>query len=180
MRTLKEIDSQISLLESKYGEVKGTETEVYTRIVGYHRSVVNWNKGKREEYGDRITFNVKKNQISQKIDSIKTVKVETDDGRECAIKIDANVENVAFYKLFHSQFCINCPPVVRFMENVNVPGEDFDVSSDLGMGLAAKYNVLATPTVILFDSKDNVIGRVNSVEELKTIFVSEEKVPAAV
>jgi thioredoxin-related protein len=66
------------------------------------------------------------------------------------------------------------------MENVNVPGEDFDVSSDLGMGIAAKYNVLATPTVILFDSKDNVIGRVSSVEELKTIFVSEEKASAAV
>ncbi|HPY87900.1 MAG TPA: anaerobic ribonucleoside-triphosphate reductase [Spirochaetota bacterium] len=180
MKTLKEIDDRISLLESKYEEVKGTETEVYTRIVGYHRSVVNWNRGKKEEYGDRVTFNVEKSQISQKIDSIKTVKVEADGGRECAIKIDANLENVAFYKLFHSQFCINCPPVVRFMENVNVPGEDFDVSSDLGMGIAAKYNVLATPTVILFDSKDNVIGRVSSVEELKTIFVSEEKASAAV
>ncbi|HOF01808.1 MAG TPA: anaerobic ribonucleoside-triphosphate reductase [Spirochaetota bacterium] len=180
MKTLKEIDNRISLLESRYEEVKGTETEVYTRIVGYHRSVVNWNRGKKEEYGDRVTFNVERSQISQKIDSIKTVKVEADGGRECAIKIDANLENVAFYKLFHSQFCINCPPVVRFMENVNVPGEDFDVSSDLGMGIAAKYNVLATPTVILFDSKDNVIGRVSSVEELKTVFVSEEKASAAV
>ncbi|HRU44684.1 MAG TPA: anaerobic ribonucleoside-triphosphate reductase [Spirochaetota bacterium] len=180
MKTLKEIDNRISLLESRYEEVKGTETEVYTRIVGYHRSVVNWNRGKKEEYGDRVTFNVERSQISQKIDSIKTVKVEADGGRECAIKIDANLENVAFYKLFHSQFCINCPPVVRFMENVNVPGEDFDVSSDLGMGIAAKYNVLATPTVILFDSKDNVIGRVSSVEEPKTVFVSEEKASAAV
>ncbi|HNZ27791.1 MAG TPA: anaerobic ribonucleoside-triphosphate reductase, partial [Spirochaetota bacterium] len=97
MKTLKEIDDRISLLESKYEEVKGTETEVYTRIVGYHRSVVNWNRGKKEEYGDRVTFNVEKSQISQKIDSIKTVKVEADGGRECAIKIDANLENVAFY-----------------------------------------------------------------------------------
>ena|GEM_PF-1572367 len=34
----------------------GSETEVYSRIVGYYRPVGNWNKGKREEYFMRKTF----------------------------------------------------------------------------------------------------------------------------
>ncbi len=34
----------------------GAETEVYSRVCGYHRPVRNWNKGKREEFKDRKTF----------------------------------------------------------------------------------------------------------------------------
>ncbi|MHB0854142.1 MAG: ribonucleoside triphosphate reductase [Rectinema subterraneum] len=37
----------------------GAETEVYSRIVGYYRSVRNWNKGKREEYKERKMFALK-------------------------------------------------------------------------------------------------------------------------
>ena len=33
-----------------------TKCEVYTRIVGYIRPVQSWNKGKKEEYVDRVTF----------------------------------------------------------------------------------------------------------------------------
>ena len=34
----------------------GAETEVYSRVVGYHRPVKNWNKGKREEFKARKVF----------------------------------------------------------------------------------------------------------------------------
>jgi ribonucleoside-triphosphate reductase len=34
----------------------GAEAEVYSRIVGYYRSVRNWNRGKKEEYGLRRPF----------------------------------------------------------------------------------------------------------------------------
>ncbi|MBD3248637.1 ribonucleoside triphosphate reductase [Candidatus Woesearchaeota archaeon] len=34
----------------------GEATEVYTRIVGYYRPIQNWNKGKKEEYKDRVEF----------------------------------------------------------------------------------------------------------------------------
>ena len=36
----------------------GAETEVYSRVVGYHRPVSNWNKGKKEEFKDREKFKV--------------------------------------------------------------------------------------------------------------------------
>ncbi|MDD2478356.1 MAG: anaerobic ribonucleoside-triphosphate reductase [Victivallaceae bacterium] len=32
------------------------KTEVYSRVCGYFRPVTNWNKGKREEFKDRKTY----------------------------------------------------------------------------------------------------------------------------
>jgi ribonucleoside-triphosphate reductase len=34
------------------------KTEVYSRVVGYHRPVKNWNKGKQEEFKDRREYNI--------------------------------------------------------------------------------------------------------------------------
>jgi ribonucleoside-triphosphate reductase (formate) len=34
----------------------GQEAEVWTRVVGFHRPVQAWNKGKKEEYKDRVEF----------------------------------------------------------------------------------------------------------------------------
>ncbi len=34
----------------------GLESEVWTRVVGFHRPVQSWNKGKQEEYKDRVEF----------------------------------------------------------------------------------------------------------------------------
>jgi len=50
------LDRQIAEKRQELESVTGRETEVYTRIVGYYRSLKNWNKGKREEYGHRVMF----------------------------------------------------------------------------------------------------------------------------
>ena len=34
--------------------------EVYSRVVGYHRPIMNWNLGKKEEFKDRVAFDEKK------------------------------------------------------------------------------------------------------------------------
>ncbi|MGI6698565.1 MAG: ribonucleoside triphosphate reductase [Clostridiales bacterium] len=36
----------------------GSDAEVWTRVVGFHRPVQSWNKGKKEEYRDRLEFAV--------------------------------------------------------------------------------------------------------------------------
>ena len=56
MRTLDEVNRDIEKVKLALTKVKGSETEVYARIVGYYRSVRNWNKGKREEFGQRVMF----------------------------------------------------------------------------------------------------------------------------
>ena len=48
-----ELEARIAGLESELASVEGTRTEVYARIVGYYRSVRNWNAGKREEFSRR-------------------------------------------------------------------------------------------------------------------------------
>jgi anaerobic ribonucleoside-triphosphate reductase len=36
----------------------GAKTEIYSRVCGYFRPVSNWNKGKKEEFKDRKTYEV--------------------------------------------------------------------------------------------------------------------------
>jgi ribonucleoside-triphosphate reductase len=36
----------------------GKESEVWSRVVGYYRPMQNWNKGKQEEYKERVTYNI--------------------------------------------------------------------------------------------------------------------------
>ena len=59
------IDEKINELKKRLSEVKGTATEVYTRIVGYHRAVDNWNNGKKEEYKERKVFNLGKDNLDK-------------------------------------------------------------------------------------------------------------------
>lgn len=59
MRTVAEIEQKIKELEAEKENPKGTECEVYQRIVGYYRNVKNWNPGKKEEYGHRKVFDPK-------------------------------------------------------------------------------------------------------------------------
>jgi ribonucleoside-triphosphate reductase len=54
----KEIVLEIERLETELAAVKGTECEVYSRIVGYFRPIKQWNSGKQEEYSERETFDV--------------------------------------------------------------------------------------------------------------------------
>jgi len=37
-------------------QVCGRRAEIWTRVVGFHRPVQNWNLGKKEEYRDRLEF----------------------------------------------------------------------------------------------------------------------------
>ena len=47
------LEDQISQLKSEKNAVKGTNCEVYSRVVGYLRPVMMWNKGKKEEFSLR-------------------------------------------------------------------------------------------------------------------------------
>ena len=45
-------------MAKKKKKVCGKITQVYSRVVGFHNPVSLWNKGKKEEWKDRKTFNV--------------------------------------------------------------------------------------------------------------------------
>lgn len=46
---------ELESLEEQKKNIKGTKCEVYSRVVGYHRPVENWNDGKKEEFNLRKT-----------------------------------------------------------------------------------------------------------------------------
>lgn len=56
MRTKEVIDAEILEHQVEFSKVKGTKTEVYTRIVGYYRNVDNFNIGKKAEYKERLPY----------------------------------------------------------------------------------------------------------------------------
>ncbi len=47
------IENKITELKNAKENTKGTNCEVYSRVVGYLRPVQNWNKGKKEEFAMR-------------------------------------------------------------------------------------------------------------------------------
>ncbi|MGN0017194.1 MAG: anaerobic ribonucleoside-triphosphate reductase [Candidatus Avelusimicrobium sp.] len=55
-----EVVAQIADLKEQIAACKGTPCEVYSRVVGYLRPVQNWNKGKKDEFTMRKTFNVER------------------------------------------------------------------------------------------------------------------------
>lgn len=57
-KRLDEIRDEIKKKMDELENVKGTECEIYTRIVGYYRPVDKWNTGKRDEYNQRVEFEV--------------------------------------------------------------------------------------------------------------------------
>lgn len=47
------LEEKISELKAQKAAAKGTNCEVYSRVVGYLRPVMMWNKGKKEEFSLR-------------------------------------------------------------------------------------------------------------------------------
>ncbi len=72
MRKIEEIDRDIEQVKQDLESVHGTGTEVYARIVGYYRSVRNWNKGKREEYDHRLMFSSENERIESAAEELES------------------------------------------------------------------------------------------------------------
>jgi hypothetical protein len=56
VRKLEVIEKDLREARETLDKTEGRDAEVYSRIVGYYRSVRNWNKGKKEEFGGRKMF----------------------------------------------------------------------------------------------------------------------------
>jgi ribonucleoside-triphosphate reductase len=117
--------------------VEGTSTEVYSRIVGYYRSVRNWNAGKREEFGKRVEFSFPSAAGSGP-------KPRT---------------GIVSYLVFTRAACPNCPAVRDYLAGSDLPGVVVDVDTADGLDLARQYEVLSTPTAILLDAAGDEVTR---------------------
>lgn len=166
---IREIDNEIARLEDELSNVKGTSTEVYSRIVGYYRAVGNWNKGKREEFKHRVCFEVENSKA-------RDIAVEEEKAAAPDVKINVSVAPTVIsteklrYVLFSSNYCRSCQPVKDYLDGNYISYESVDVSTDLGMNAAKVWDVKTTPTMIVLNHNDKVVCKANTREEVMKFF----------
>jgi len=149
MKTIEEIDEKLNELRKELASAKGLETEVYSRIVGYYRSVKNWNKGKKQEFGERVLYNTGTDKIEEKLAAGVAPAREAQGAKAEAEKPEP--AEVSSYLFFFRAACPNCPPMKRFMAGVALEGRMINVDTEHGLTEASDNNVLSSPTVIFLD-----------------------------
>lgn len=170
MRTLQEIEADIARVKEDLRDVHGTTTEVYARIVGYYRSVRNWNRGKREEYNHRKLFVAETGSIENHLPENMTKNTVPTDTQKTAGAVSPETEDgsIARYELFVRKTCPNCPPVKECCSRLPFSGEQIDVDTDTGLERAQEFGIFSAPTVIFFDEAGREVSRAHSTREIHT------------
>lgn len=162
--TMEKIDAKIEELKAELAQVRGTRAEVYSRIVGYYRSVKNWNAGKREEYRDRLLFDPE-----SKKKAIGTAEGGADrseqprgaDGQAQAARARGGATGEAGFSsvlLFTRKTCPNCPPAKKAL-SAGCAFDEVDADTTEGKTLAARYSIYSTPTALFLDDEGNEVAR---------------------
>lgn len=147
METTEQKMARLAGLKAELLCVEGTPTEVYSRIVGYYRSVRNWNAGKREEFRSRT-------------------------GYSFLPGADRRSGNLSSYVLFTRQTCPNCPAVKEYLSSSGLPGTLVDVDTDAGLDTARRFEVLSTPTAILLGDDGEERCRAYTKQQLVALLAS--------
>jgi ribonucleoside-triphosphate reductase len=164
MRTIEEIDRDLTEARESLAHVEGGPAEVYSRIVGYYRSVRNWNKGKREEYGERKLYEVSDDGIAEKTARETTAQASTpfirlvpQEEAVCTPQRAASGESRVL--LFVRPQCPACPSAKDAANRLGIPVDMVNADTDAGLAEAGKRNVFSTPTAILLSNDGKEIGR---------------------
>lgn len=156
---IEEINKRIEELKREISAVQGSDTEVYARIVGYYRSVGNWNKGKREEYNYRKNF---------MINDASTVCISAEEPANETTPMP-QTSAVGRILCFVRKTCPNCPPVKAALEKSNLPVEYIDADTNEGLQSAVAYGVMKAPTVLFLDADGRELLRTSSAAELESL-----------
>jgi ribonucleoside-triphosphate reductase len=144
VRNLEDIDKDLAAAREALSSVEGTPAEVYSRIVGYYRSVRNWNKGKREEYGERRLFHI------------------SNDGLRAA----AASQPFSHLLLFVRSSCPGCPPAKIAAEQLGIPVHLLNADTAEGMAEAVRRDVMSTPTAILLSPEGKELARAKDAQAI--------------
>ncbi|MDR0708601.1 MAG: hypothetical protein LBF77_00875 [Spirochaetaceae bacterium] len=155
MRNLEDIDKDLAAAGEALSHAQGTPAEVYSRIVGYYRSVRNWNRGKREEYDERKLFCVPN-------DSEARAKPEAagKHAEESAVsRYAGGEEREERLLLFVRPACPSCPGAKAAAGKLGIPVDLVNADTADGMAEAVKRQVFSTPTAILLAHDGRELGR---------------------
>lgn len=134
------------------------KTEVYSRITGYYRPVLNWNDGKAQEFKQRKVYNIdnsvlkKEKCVEERIEIAKT-------------EIKATKSNLI---LFTTKSCPNCKMAKAMLDKANIGYTIVDAEDDKEKTL--KFGVKKAPTLLVYN--DTSSDRFENASNIKR-FVEE-------
>ncbi|MGP1576237.1 MAG: anaerobic ribonucleoside-triphosphate reductase [Treponema sp.] len=162
MKTLQELNEEIELLEHELETVHGSPTEVYARIVGYYRSVRNWNKGKLEEFSHRKMFT----EDNPKVDAYTESCTASQD-------IVKELESPAHIEVYMRKGCPNCPPVCNYCHTLDTEITFIDTGTEQGAEYAAAHTIRSCPTVIAYTAQGKEVARAYTLAEVRAWNIPE-------
>ena len=172
MRNLEDIERDLAAAREALSSVEGTQAEVYSRIVGYYRSVRNWNKGKREEYGERRLFRINNDELRAAAPSpsflTKSNAVQIDPAAARPVLTESAAETVMEERLllFVRASCPGCSPAKAAALRLGIPLDLVNADTADGMAEAVRRNVLSTPTAILLSPGGEELRRAADAENI--------------
>jgi ribonucleoside-triphosphate reductase len=180
-RGLSVIDRDIAETETALAESRGNQTEVYARIVGYYRSVRNWNNGKRDEFNHRNMFALNAAESTENTngnvavgESMQMIFGGSKNNADSGLAKNALfLQNRLRYELYARKSCPNCQPIKTYLARSGLSGASVDVDSLEGSAQASAHHVFAAPTVILYDAFENESARVQNAAELARALEAE-------
>jgi ribonucleoside-triphosphate reductase len=155
MRNLEDIDQDLAAAREALSHAEGTPAEVYSRIVGYYRSVRNWNKGKREEYGERKLFRVSAKPVLA--DPAPQKAAESRAGGITAGRPGAGGDRRLL--LFVRPACPACPGAKAAAGRLGIPVDLVNADTEDGLAEAVRRQVFSTPTAILLTREGEELDR---------------------
>lgn len=166
MRKIADIEKDLAAARAALAAVQGTPTEVYSRIVGYYRSVRNWNRGKREEYGERRLYKlpekVQEPSATARVAHGRVASSTANPGCASGTTGSVAVRGAAADRrliLFVRPACPSCPTAKEVAGKLGIPVDLVDADTDAGLAEAARRNVLSTPTAILLSADGVELAR---------------------
>lgn len=153
MRTLEAIEKDLAAAREALSGAEGMPAEVYSRIVGYYRSVRNWNKGKREEYGERKLFQVNADDVVSPVTPPPPAGSADKEKEESGNSPDSRL------LLFVRSACPACPSAKAAAGRLGIPVDLVHADTADGLEKARRYQVYATPTAILFNGEGREVER---------------------
>jgi ribonucleoside-triphosphate reductase len=168
MRKIEDIERDLRAAREALSHVEGTQAEVYSRIVGYYRSVRNWNRGKREEYGERRPF------CFPAEEHIRGKQAEAAAGQDPASPEEAKAAGGGSGRLllFVRPACPACPGAKAAATRLGIPVDLVNADTEAGMAEAVRRRVFSTPTAILLAGNGQEVGRAldaGSISELAAV-----------
>lgn len=172
MRTVQDVERELAERRKELEHVTGQETEIYSRIVGYYRSLKNWNHGKREEFRHRTTYEVDRSmenaptgprvESSLHMVEVATTVPEQNTGVE-------GLDGAVGYRYFFRTTCPNCKAMKTALDERigdRLTARSFNVDNDEGFEQAREDMILSTPTVVFHDENGTEVLRTTDPVEL--------------